>query len=138
LCFHPASNLRKSSFHGLGECMKKLIPVLTVIAAMLMPAGCSREPAIVVTNRSGITLTNLILTGSGFSQRIARLSPQAAARFIVNPKGPSGVRIAFDAAGRHFDTKGQIGFFKDRERYLVDITIGPDLRLTLLSESRGY
>jgi hypothetical protein len=118
--------------------MKKLIPVLIVITAMLMPAGCSREPVIVLTNRSGITLTNVIVSGSGFSQRIGRLSPHAVTRFMVHPKSSSGVRVAFDAAGCHYDTKGEVGLFKDKERYLVDITIGPDLRLTVLSESRGY
>ncbi|HQJ08054.1 MAG TPA: hypothetical protein PLF54_03555 [Deltaproteobacteria bacterium] len=118
--------------------MKKLIPVFITAAAMLMQAGCSQEPAIVVTNQSGITLTNVILSGSGFSQRIDRLPPRAVTKFMVSPKGPSGVEVAFDAGGRHFDTKGQIGLFRDRGRYLVDVVIGPDLRLTVLSESRGY
>ncbi len=118
--------------------MKKLVPVLIAAAAMLMPTGCSQEPAIVVTNRSAITLANVTLSGSGFSQRIDRLSPHEVAKLTVSPKGPSGVRVVFDAAGRRFDTKGQIGLFRERGRYLVNIVIGPDLRLTVLSESRGY
>ncbi len=116
--------------------MKKLIPVL--VAAALMPAGCSQDPVIVITNGSGVALTNVTLSGSGFSQRIDRLSPHGIVRHTVNPKGPSGVRVAFDAAGRRYDTKGQVGLFREKGRYLVDVVIGPDLKLTVLSESRGY
>lgn len=118
--------------------MKKRISVLIITATVLIATGCSQEPVIVVTNSSGITLTNIVISGSGFSQRIGRLSPRETARLVVHPQGDSGVRVAFDAAHCRSDTKGQVGFFKKKGRYLVDIVIGPGLRLAVLSESRGY
>lgn len=130
--------MQKSFFPGLGEDMKKSIPLLITSMVILLTAACSSEPSIVITNRSGVTLGNVVISGSGFSQHIGRLSPNAVTRLTVHPKGPSGVRVAFDASGRHFDTKEAVGFFREKGRYLVDILIGPDLRLTVLSESRGY
>jgi hypothetical protein len=79
--------------------MKKLTPILIVILGMLMPAGCSSRPVMVVSNLSEATLTNVMLSGSGFSQRIGRLSPHATARYTIHTKSPSGVRVAFDTAG---------------------------------------
>src|SRR5438105_4465473 len=76
--------------------LKGLVPTMAVVALV----GCSRAPVVTITNRSTNVLANVIVSGSGFSNRIESIGAGAESRLTVRPRGESGLRIAFDACGQ--------------------------------------
>jgi len=111
--------------------------LLILFCLVLAWTGCSRETGVTVTNRSSGVITHIMVSGSGFSERIDRLAAGSERRLIVHPRGESGVRVAFDAGDRHVDSEEQ-DYFEGGGSYRVAIIIEPDLKVTVLSEVKRY
>jgi len=58
--------------------------------------SCSRAPVITINNDSLVTITNISLVGSGFSETIPSLEASKAISIRVHPQGESGLEIRFD------------------------------------------
>ena len=110
---------------------------LIIVAVMLAWAGCSRETGLTVENRSSGVLTNVVVSGSGFSEHIDRLTAGSERQLAVHSRGESGVRVAFDAGNRHVDAEEQ-GYFEGGGGYRVAVIIEPDLTVTVSSELEQY
>ena len=102
-----------------------------------MLAACSSAPVITITNRSPIELTNIVVSGSGFSERIDSIAAGSERRLTVHPRGESGVRVAFDAGGQHIDV-GEQGYFEAGGGYRVAVTVQPDLKVSVSSDLQSY
>jgi hypothetical protein len=111
--------------------------ILIFLALVFELVGCSRETGLTVANHSSGVITNIIVSGSGFSERIDRLAAGAEHRLAVHPRGESGARVAFDAGGRHIDI-GEQGYFEGGGSYRVAVIIEPDLKVTVSSELEPY
>lgn len=111
--------------------------VLIPLALVLAGAGCSRETGVTVANHSAGVITNIVVSGSGFSERIDSLATGLERRLTVHPRGESGVRVAFDAGGRHIDA-GEQGYFEGGGAYRVGVIVEPDLNVTVTSELEKY
>jgi hypothetical protein len=59
-----------------------------------------------------------------------------AKTITVCPRGESGVRISFDAHGRHVDA-GEQGYF-ECAGYRVDAKILPDLTVSVSSKTQAF
>ena len=108
-----------------------------ILAAIVALAGCSRAPVVTITNRSTNALANVVVSGSGFSNRIDSIVAGAESRLTVRPRGESSVRIAFDAGGQHIDS-GEQGYFEAGGGYRVAVTVAPDLKVSVSSDLRSY
>ena len=108
-----AGEMRTTRFLGHPE------RYFAVIALLALVSGCSPSPRVSVTNLSPQALSNLVVSGSGFSQRVPVLEPGQRMRWRVEPSGESGLSLRFDAAGRTVDS-GKQGYFEPRGRYEVD------------------
>ena len=75
------------------------IPLVILLATVVMVAGCSRAPVITIANQSSVTLSNLVVSGSGFSARVGEIAAGRKRKLTVLPSGESGVRVVFDAGG---------------------------------------
>jgi len=98
-------------------------------AALMLSAvflsGCSRKPQLTVSNHSSRSLTNVIVSGSGFSQALGTIAPPGKASVRVTPSGDSSLRLEFDAGGKHFTTAPDC-YFKNSSNYRVNATVAPD------------
>lgn len=103
-----------------------------ILAAVLMFSGCSSGCAVTITNHSAAILSNVVVSGSGFSERISSIAPYAEHRLYVHPSGESSLRIEFDADGRHIDG-GQQGYF-EANGYRVRATISTHLTVSVASD----
>ena len=110
---------------------------LILIAVIVTVAGCSRAPVVTITNRSTNALANVVVSGSGFTNRIDKIAAGAESRITVHPRGESGVRVAFDAGGQHIDAAEQ-GYFEAGGGYRVAVTVEPDLKVSVSSDLRRY
>lgn len=117
---NPAIALRFQVGHhwrGVGEPERSAtsdsmrISRLFILTAVVALAGCSRAPVVTVTNHSAGTLSNIVVSGSGFSEHIDSIAPGGDHKLTVHPKGETGVRVAFDAGGQHVDS-GEQGYFE--------------------------
>lgn len=105
--------------------------IFIVLAVVLAWAGCSRDTGVTVTNHSPGVITNIVVSGSGFSERIDSISAGSEHSLTVHPWGDSGVRVAFDAGGQHVDA-GEQGYFEASGGYHVAVIVEPDLKVTVI------
>ncbi|MFO0706616.1 MAG: hypothetical protein U0412_07150 [Nitrospira sp.] len=111
--------------------------LLIVLAVVLAWTGCSSETSVTVANHSSRVASNIVVSGSGFSEHINHLAAGAEYRLSIHPRGESGARVAFDAGDRHIDI-GEQGYFEGGGSYRVVVIIEPDLKVTVSSQLRGY
>jgi hypothetical protein len=91
--------------------------------------GCSDISQAQIENRSAMTLSNVVVSGSGFTNVVGTLGPGAQRKVALHPRGESGLRVAFDANGRPFDTDEQ-GYFEG-VGYRVTATINTNLEVSI-------
>ena len=95
--------------------------LLALVAALAITAGCRKHPSVTVSNQSGSTVSNLVLSGNGFTLPLPPLAPGASTHVLVHPRSSSSVRLAFDS-GRAFDS-GNIGYLEPNPLYRVGIIV---------------
>ena len=110
---------------------------VVILAAVVTLVGCSGAPVVTIANRSTNALANVVVSGSGFSNRIDNIAAGAERRLTIRPRGESGVRIEFDAGGQHVDS-GEQGYFEARGGYRLAVTVAPDLRVLVSQDLRSY
>ena len=97
----------------------------------LMFVGCSRAPVVTIENHSAVTLSNVVVSGSGFTRPVGSIAPRGERSLSVHPNGESGLRVKFDAEGHHIDS-GEQGYFESG--YHVDATISTNLGVSVTSD----
>jgi hypothetical protein len=89
-----------------------------------------------VINQSHVPLENVVLSGSGFSEAIGSVPPNAQLRVLVRPHGESGLEIGFNAGGRSV-SYGPEGYFEEGGGYTV-IAIVSAMNTTVRAVSGCY
>jgi len=110
---------------------------VVILAALAAAAGCSRAPVITIQNQTSLTLSNLVVSGSGFTDRIELIPPGAEHRLTVRPSGESGVRLVFDAGSTQQVDSGTQGYIEAGGGYRVTVTVDTNLGVTISSETRN-
>ena len=91
-------------------------------------AGCEGRGALIsVANQSGRALENIVVSGRGFTDTIARLAPGQTSQVLVHPRGESGVSVSFSAADRRVVVPAQ-GYLDDCCGFSARLTINPALK----------
>jgi hypothetical protein len=90
--------------------------------------GCTRGANVNVINRSTTELTNVVATGSGFTQSIGSIPAGQQRSISVSPPSESDLKLDFDANGKHFISKPQ-GYFEGSAK--VTATVSPDFTVTV-------
>jgi hypothetical protein len=112
-------------------------PRIITLAVIVAQVGCSRAPVVTITNGAGVTLSNVVVSGSGFTNRIDTIAAGAEHRLTVRPRGDSGVRVTFDVGTQHVDS-GEQGYFEAGVGYRVGVTVSTNLNVTVSSDLRSY
>lgn len=115
--------------------MKRVRSTLFLLPLLLLTASCSRHPRVTVVNGSVDPLTNLVVSGSGFSESLGSLAPGGQMTVKVNPSADTGLSLSFEAAGeRHVPPPD--GYFEASGHYRVKATVRPDFSVKIESEIR--
>jgi len=107
------------------------ISSVIILAATLTLVGCSGSSVVTITNRSSVVLSNVVVSGSGFTNRLESIAAGAEQQIAVRPRGESGLRVSFDAAGQRIDS-GEQGYFEARG-YRVSAVIATNLSVSISS-----
>lgn len=102
---------------------------LMAVSVLAAVAGCSRAPTLILRNQSSLILSNVVVSGTGFSERIPTLPAGAEHRLQLKPTGESGVRLTFDAGTQRVDSGSQ-GYVEPRGGYRVMLTVGTNLNVS--------
>ena len=89
----------------------------------------SQSPFITVANRSDKTLEDVILAGSGFSQRFDKLSPHETISCTVHPRGESSLQISFISDSVAV-VKNDLAYLESAGGYRADILIDSDMNIS--------
>jgi hypothetical protein len=90
--------------------------------------ACGGGPAVTIANRSNVALDNVVVSGSGFSIPVGHLGVDETRSLSPHPRGESGIRVVFDAAGQHHDS-GEQGYFEGGNAYRVSITVDTAMKV---------
>lgn len=104
--------------------MMKLFSLLCCLALL---AGCSRDTVINVTNNSSGSVSNVIVSGNGFTNALGTIDSRTTRKVSVHPAGESGVRLTFTSGGRQFNSGDRE--YVEAAGYSVSLTIEPDLSI---------
>jgi len=113
------------------------ISTVITLALILAAAGCSQAPVITLTNQSSQTVSNVVVSGAGFSEQIDSIPAGAQHELAIHPTGESGLRVAFDAGTQHVDS-GEQGYSESGGGYRVSAIISTNLDVSVSSDLRTY
>ncbi|MFM7213350.1 MAG: hypothetical protein ACKO3H_00555 [Verrucomicrobiota bacterium] len=99
--------------------------------------GCSGSPEVELRNDASQTVSNLVVSGTGFTERIGTVRAGEGRRFVVRPTGESGVRIDFEAGGRRVDSGSQ-GYIEPRGGSRIRAVIGTNLDVRISDSPSRY
>ena len=126
--------VNRSAYVAGCRLLAKISRILVLFAVGSVLAGCSRGTPITVINQSDVALEHVVLAGSGFSEQIGSVQPNAELRVIVRPDGESGLQIRFNARGKAVSF-GPDGYFEAGGGYFVTVTVSSSLGVSVKSES---
>jgi hypothetical protein len=110
--------------------MKKNL--LCCIVAMVT-VSCSHGAQLVVINQSNLALTEVLVSGSGFSEQVGTIAPHGERRLLIRPSGESELQIRFNANGKSVSF-GPDGYFEGTGGYVVTAIVSPELAVSVKSE----
>ena len=113
------------------------IPSLLALGLVAALCGCNPAPRITVKNDSPHTLSNIVVSGAGFSERLPTLEPNAQHRWTIKPSGESNLSLRFDAAQRTVDS-GKQGYFEPQGRYRIQAVIHPNLNVSVTAKNSWF
>jgi len=108
--------------------------VAVAAAFLALESGCGRGPVVVVTNGSGLTISNVVVSGVGFTNALAVLAPGERWALRVRPSGDTHVRAVFEAGGSH--DSGNLGYLENSGSYRVGLVIGTNGAVRFEGEAR--
>ncbi len=106
------------------------------LAAVVALGGCSQAPLVTVRNNSGVTLSNVVVSAAGFSNRIASIAPGGQRRLALQARGEFDLRFTCDAAGLRIDSGGHP--FGSDGGYKIVATVRTNLEVVLFADYSGY
>jgi hypothetical protein len=107
---------------------------LKIIILTLFIFGCiSSGTKVHIKNESGHDLYDLVLSGSGFSQKVAELKDGAKTTIEVFPTGDSSLNLQFFANGKKYDLP-QDTYFEAGGAYTVFVKIGNNFKVNVRVE----
>jgi hypothetical protein len=99
---------------------------ISIAVAALVLAGWSKGSVIHVFNNSGVAVSNVAVSGNGFTNQLGTLGGGKSAVVTVQPAGESGVTLYFERNGKKFDS-GSREYVEGGTDYQVELTIQPDM-----------
>lgn len=101
------------------------------LGATMTLSSCTGSAIINVVNSSSTKLTNVVATGSGFTQSIGSIPAGDHRNVVVNIDSESALKIDFDANGKHHSSEPQGYFEGSKADTEVTATVSPNFTVTV-------
>ena len=110
---------------------------VSCLVVCTLSLACAPGNRLVVVNESDSPLHDVVVSGSGFSDRIGTIAPHARVRLVVRPQGESGLHMQFNVDGKAVSF-GPDGYFEGSGGYLITATVSRDFAVNVKSEATLY
>jgi len=113
--------------------MKAKAVVIAMFMALL--SGCISGIPVNIDNRSATQLTNVVVSGKGFSESVGSIAAGGKAQVRVRPRVATTVKVAFEAAGRRFSATTAEDLENDNG-YTVEAIVDPEFSIAIAPSLR--
>ena len=107
---------------------------ITMVGAALM-SGCMSGVPVSIENQSASDLTNVVVSGKGFSESVGTIRAGARETVHVRPKGESGIKVTFEADGQRYHGI-EDGYIENDDLYTVKITVDASFSVAIETNLR--
>lgn len=110
-------------------------PAFLAIVVALLLSGCVSGVPVNIANQSASDLTDVVVSGNGFSESVGTIRAGGSATVRVRPKGESGVKVAFEVNGQRYHGI-EDGYIENDNLYTVDVTVDADFSISIRTSLR--
>jgi hypothetical protein len=110
---------------------RSLVLACTCIAL----SGCINGIPVSVTNHSRATLSNAVVSGSGFSESLGTISPGGTETVRVRPRGQTQVKIAFEVDGQRYSST-TVDYIENDEVHGLRVGVDADFTISIETSER--
>lgn len=103
-----------------------LLAVIGILLGLMAWTGVLDSPTVYIRNASSHELTDIVLTGRGFTETLPRLAAGDTAPVEVHPRGESGLAVAFTANGQRLEHELDT-YLENMGMYQVAVVVTPEL-----------
>jgi len=105
-----------------------------IIAAALL-AGCISGVPVSIENQSSSDLTEVVVSGKGFSESVGTVHAGRSELFHIRPKGETQVKVAFVVDGQRY-TGMLEGTIENDNVNTIKATVSADFSISIVAEVR--
>jgi len=106
----------------------------TIVGAALL-SGCISGVPVSIENQSASDLTNVVVSGKGFSESVGTIRAGNTESIRVRPKGESGIKVTFEVDGQRYSGIEE-GYIENDNLYTVKITVDASLSTVIETNLR--
>lgn len=106
----------------------------TLLAPLLLIAGCVSGVPVSIENGSGKPLTSVVVSGAGFKETIGVIAPGATETIYVRPNKETTVRVSFVIDDQRYS--GESEAVENDTVNRIDAKVNADLQITIGTNSR--
>ena len=108
--------------------------LVLIIAATLL-AGCISGVPVSIENQSPSDLTDVVVSGKGFSESVGRVRAGGSELVRIHPRGETQVKVAFAVDGQRYSGTLESTIDNDNVN-TVKATVGADFSVSVVAELR--
>jgi hypothetical protein len=116
--------------HPVDARFRIALNVPAAMAVLLLLGGCVSGVPVSVSNGSSEPLTQVTVSGKGFSESMGRIAPGATETINIRPRTATKVRVAFEAAGQRYAATTEDEIENDTIN-TVKLIVGADFSLVI-------
>jgi len=97
---------------------------------MALLSGCISGIPVNIDNRSASPLTNVVVSGKGFSESVGSIAAGGKAQVRVRPRIATTVKVVFEVAGRRYSGTTAEDLENDNT-YTVEAVVDPEFSISI-------
>ena len=105
-----------------------------IIAAALL-TGCISGVPVSIENQSSSDLTEVVVSGKGFSESVGKVGAGRSELFHIRPKGETQVKVTFTVDGQRY-TGTLEGTIENDNVNTIKATVSADFSISIVAEVR--
>ena len=104
-----------------------LLAIGMVATVYVMWVGSFGSPVITISNEASSSISNIVLSGTGYRTTIFKLEPGKSITVVLHPTGEAGIRVEFLSSGG--PKVSEVGYIEPGGGYCEDLTIARDFEV---------
>ena len=109
--------------------------ITAIFLACVLLSACVSSVPVSIANNSGVQLTNVVVSGAGFSESVGSIAIGGTAAARVRPPGESQVKVSVEVDGQRYSAMTSERIANDGANSVV-ATVGADFSISIETPAR--